>query len=97
MFKNIVFVVLGIFSVGLIGNAVACDDVCLSSSRCYQCLKENMTSMFITLFLPQNIGKSTLMAVVELGKNWAIKFILKSAMKTYLISLKPPYKVFVPF
>ena len=42
MFKNIVFVVLGIFSVGLIGNAVACDDVCLSSSRCYQCLKENI-------------------------------------------------------
>lgn len=42
MFKKLVFVVLGIFSVGFIGGALGCDDVCLSSDRCYQCVKENI-------------------------------------------------------
>jgi hypothetical protein len=42
MLKKLVFVVLGIFSVGFIGSVIGCDDVCLSSDRCYQCVKENI-------------------------------------------------------
>jgi len=41
MFKKLVFVVLGIFSIGLFGNA--CDDVCLSSDRCYECVNNNIS------------------------------------------------------
>lgn len=44
MFKKLLFVVLGIFSIGFIGSALGCDDVCVSSDKCYQCVKENISA-----------------------------------------------------